>query len=105
MSKVLDIQPNQFKSEVIDFAGKVVVDFYGPKCGPCQTMVPLLDELADEYANEVKFVKVDATQSYKLAAEHGVTTVPTFMLFDNGEKQKRESGTKTKIAFYKWIDS
>ncbi len=73
-----------FHSEVIDFNGKVMVDFWAEWCGPCHMLSPILDEIANEKP-DVKIVKVDADSESDLAAEHNINSLPTVLIFDKGK--------------------
>lgn len=82
----LHLSAENFKQEVLEAKGKVLVDFFATWCGPCRMMSPIVDQLADELA-DVKVCKVDIDQAEALATEYGVEVVPTFIVFENGEEQ------------------
>lgn len=73
----LHLNAENFKQEVLEAKGKVLVDFFATWCGPCRMMSPIVDQLADELA-DVKVCKVDIDQAEALATEYGVEVVPTF---------------------------
>ena len=77
----LHLSAENFKQEVLEAKGKVLVDFFATWCGPCRMMSPIVDQLADELA-DVKVCKVDIDQAEALATEYGVEVVPTFIVFD-----------------------
>jgi thioredoxin 1 len=81
---VLSIKKDDFKKEVLDYQGVVLVDFYAEWCGPCKIMGPIIDELTDEIKN-VKFVKVNVDESPDLSSEYSVFSIPTFVLFKEGK--------------------
>ena len=83
----LHLSAENFKQEVLEAKGKVLVDFFATWCGPCRMMSPIVDQLADELA-DVKVCKVDIDQAEALATEYGVEVVPTFIVFENGEAVK-----------------
>ena len=87
----LHLSAENFKQEVLEAKGKVLVDFFATWCGPCRMMSPIVDQLADELA-DVKVCKVDIDQAEALATEYGVEVVPTFIVFENGEAVKSVSG-------------
>ena len=91
----LHLNAENFKQEVLEAKGKVLVDFFATWCGPCRMMSPIVDQLADELA-DVKVCKVDIDQAEALATEYGVEVVPTFIVFENGESVKSVSGVIPK---------
>ncbi len=91
----LHLSAENFKQEVLEAKGKVLVDFFATWCGPCRMMSPIVDQLADELA-DVKVCKVDIDQAEELATEYGVEVVPTFIVFENGEAVKSVSGVMPK---------
>lgn len=72
----------------------VLVDFSAEWCGPCKTMVPVLDQVKQELGERVKVVKIDVDQNEALAAAYAVRGVPTLMIFKNGKQVWRESGVR-----------
>ena len=91
----LHLSAENFKQEVLEAKGKVLVDFFATWCGPCRMMSPIVDQLADELA-DVKVCKVDIDQAEALATEYGVEVVPTFIVFEIGEAVKSVSGVMPK---------
>ena len=91
----LHLSAENFKQEVLEAKGKVLVDFFATWCGPCRMMSPIVDQLADELA-DVKVCKVDIDQAESLATEYGVEVVPTFIVFENVEAVKSVSGVMPK---------
>ena len=89
-----------FAAEVLDNANPVLVDFWAPWCGPCRMMGPVLEELAGEYEGKVEFCKVNVDDEGELAEKYGVVSIPSIMLFKNGEVVNRSVGAvpKAKIA-------
>lgn len=74
----------------------VVTDFYAEWCGPCKTQSPILKELAQEYGNKVKVIKVDVDRNPEVAMRYHVQAVPTLMIFKKGQVRFRHSGLLTK---------
>lgn len=82
-----------FEAEVLGHTGTpVVVDFHATWCGPCKVLAPIVDRFADEFEGKVKVGKIDTDQAPKTAAKYGVTSIPTVMVFENGEKKASRMG-------------
>lgn len=79
--------------------GNVVVDFYGPNCGPCKSVSPVIDTLAQQYAGKVLFVKVNVDKFPDLSRKFSIKGVPTFYIFKDGQKVDSFSGARNKQAF------
>ncbi|WP_459479234.1 thioredoxin [Clostridium saccharoperbutylacetonicum] len=78
------VESSEFKKEIE--SGVTVVDFFATWCGPCKMLAPVLEQLATEMEGKAKFIKVDIDQSSDLANEFKILSVPTMMIFKNGEK-------------------
>ena len=90
---VHSISQDAFEAEVLKAEQPVLVDFFATWCGPCKRMAPILDQLSgSEYGERVKFVKVDVDEAPQLSAEHGIMSVPTLMIFKNGEQVYKQPG-------------
>lgn len=93
----LHLEAADFKKEVLEAKGKVLVDFFATWCGPCQMLSPIIDQLANE-VTDVKICKVDIDKAEELTNEYGVEVVPTLILFENGDVLKSVSGVMAKPA-------
>jgi len=84
MSNVVEVNSEQFVSEVEHYEGKVLVDFYAPWCGPCKMIAPIVEQISTEF-DELKVVKVNADNAQELMAKFGIRGIPTLLLIENGE--------------------
>ncbi len=89
---LVDITKNNFKSEVEDSDLPVLVDIFSPTCGPCRALLPVLDELSNEFDGKIKFVKINSAVSQELAQMFEVRAVPTLIFIDNGKIIDRSIG-------------
>jgi thioredoxin 1 len=96
MSKLVEINEATFDTEVLRSPLPVLVDFYAAHCPPCRTMVPVLEQLAEEVEGRAKVVKADASESPDLAQEFRISAVPTFLIFKAGKVVYRTVGAKSK---------
>lgn len=103
MTKVLQITDEQFQTEVLDFDGLALVDFWAPWCGPCKQIGPVLDEISLDKTN-VKIVKINVDDNPEVASEFGIRSIPTLILFKGGKKVDTKLGALSKIALTEWID-
>ena len=100
------VNSSEFKSEVLDHKGVVLVDFFATWCGPCKALTPIVDKLSEEMSGKVKIVKVDIDENSALATEYRVMSVPTMKLFKDGEVVERlvglrpESELRDKLNYY-----
>jgi thioredoxin 1 len=102
MIKKIDV--NLFKNEVLEEKDKlIVVDFYADWCGPCRLTSPIIDELANEF-KQVKFVKINVDENPQLANQYSVFSIPTFLLFKNGEIVDQLIGAAGKERFISLIN-
>lgn len=97
------VDNNSFKSEVLDAAEPVVVDFWADWCGPCKMIAPSLDEIATEMNGKIKVAKLNIDENPALAAQYGVRSIPTLMLFKGGEVADMKVGAAPKTALSAWI--
>ena len=99
MSNVKEVTDTTFESEVVQSKTPVLIDFYATWCGPCKMMAPIIDDIAREYNGKLKVVKVDVDESGETAATYGVTAMPTFVVFKDGQEVWRRLGAAPKAAF------
>jgi thioredoxin 1 len=102
VSKVSDAN---FEAEVLKSAEPVVVDFWAEWCGPCRMIAPALDEIAGSMQGKVKIVKLNVDENPATAAKYGIMSIPTLMIFKNGEMASRQIGAAPKQKLEQWITS
>jgi thioredoxin 1 len=88
-----------FDDEVLQSSEPVLVDFWAPWCGPCRMLMPTIEQLSDEFAGKVKIGKVNTDENQGTAASYGITSIPTVMLFKNGEMVDKVVGAPGKDHF------
>ena len=97
-----------FKRDVLDAQGLVLVDFWATWCQPCKMMAPILDDLADDLRNDVLVYKVDADAESDLVQEYAIASIPTILIFSRGQVVHTVVGAKPKPALLKalveWLD-
>jgi thioredoxin len=96
-----DVTEATFEDEVLKSEKPVVVDFWAEWCGPCHAVAPVLDKIAEERGDEIKLVKVDIDQEQGLAMRYGIASIPTIVLFKDGEPAAAAVGAQPKTALEK----
>ena len=94
-----DVTDATFQQEVLEADGPIVVDFWAPWCGPCRAVEPILEQLAEENAGRVRFVKLNIDDNVVTAARYGVLSIPTSILFEGGEEREKVMGTYPRSRF------
>ena len=98
------VDKNNFKADVLGAHEPVVVDFWAEWCGPCKMIAPSLEEIAKELGAKVKVAKLNIDENPELAAEYGVRSIPTLMIFKGGEVADIKVGALPKTALSHWIN-
>ena len=93
---MIHITSQNFKEEVLQSDLPVLVDFWAPWCGPCRMLAPGLEEFAQEQAGKVKVAKVNVDEEMELAAQFQVASIPTLILFRDGQAFRRSVGAQPK---------
>jgi|ERR671915_2134931 thioredoxin 1 len=101
---VKPVTEQSFKLEVLQSDRPVLVDFYADWCGPCQTIKPILEELAQEYVGRVDVRRVDVDENQGLAQQYGVRGIPTLLLFKDGQARETVVGLRSKSQLVELID-
>jgi thioredoxin 1 len=96
MSNLPNVSTDTFEREVIEATTPVLVDFGAVWCGPCKMLDPVVEELAGDWGDKVKVVKVDVDHNPDLAIQYQVLGVPTLILFKGGQPAERQSGFQPK---------
>jgi len=96
MGNVLALNDSNFDAEVLRSDQPVLVDFWAPWCGPCRMIAPIVEQLSAENSGKAKIAKLNVDDSPNLAASYGVNSIPTVMIFKNGEVVDRFVGVQAK---------
>ena len=96
MSNVIETDDSNFESEVLKSDIPVIVDFWAPWCGPCKAIAPILEQISDEQGDKIKIVKVNVDDNQKYAADFGIRSIPTLLIFNKGELKNQIVGSIPK---------
>jgi thioredoxin 1 len=96
--KIVQIEGDNWQTEVMDSTIPVLVDFWAEWCGPCRAVAPILDELADEMDGQVKMAKVDVDSNQQLAGQFNIRSIPTLLIVKEGVVQEQMVGAMNKAA-------
>ena len=100
---MLTLTKENFAQEVLQSDRPVLVDFWATWCGPCKMMMPIVEEIATEYAGKLVVAKVDTASSPGTAARFGIRHIPTILFFKNGEVVEKQVGATPKTALVERI--
>jgi thioredoxin 1 len=92
------VTESTFEQEVLSSETPVLVDFWAEWCGPCHAVAPILDKIVEERAGELKLVKVNIDEEQNLAERYGIASIPTMVLFKDGEPAAAAIGAQPKTA-------
>lgn len=104
---VQELSGETFETDVLQSSEPVLVDFWAPWCGPCRKLAPVIDELATEYQGSVKVAKlnIDPVENQPIAAKYGIHSIPTVILFKDGQPVQTLQGLQPKAQFKAALDS
>ena len=92
---MVEINSDNFEQEVLHSSEPVLIDFWGPECGPCLALMPKVEALTERYGDKVKITKIEAPKNRRLCLTLKVLSLPTFLFYKNGEEVDRLSGDVT----------
>ncbi|ACZ37587.1 thioredoxin [Sphaerobacter thermophilus] len=104
MSKPVTVSDATFDQEVLKSDVPVLVDFWAVWCGPCRMVAPILDEIAEEKAGSLKVAKVNVDENARVAAQLGITSIPTLILYKDGQPVERIIGAHPKQRLLQQIE-
>ena len=101
----IHLTDSSFEKEVLQEKGVVLVDFWGPWCGPCRMLGPVIEELAEEYDGKAKICKINTDEATEKSVEYKISSIPTIIIFKNGEQKTVLNGLQSKEELQKQIDA
>lgn len=104
MGQPVTVTDDSFEAEVLQSDVPVVVDFWATWCGPCKMIAPILDEVASEYGEKAKIVKLDVDNNQQTAAKYNIMSIPSLLFFKNGEIVDQVVGALTKAQLAQRLD-
>lgn len=97
------VTDESFESDVLKASGTVVVDFWAEWCGPCKMIAPALEEISEEMGDQVKITKLNIDENQNVAMKYGVRSIPTLIMFKDGEPIATQVGAAPKNKLADWI--
>jgi len=104
MSQIRHVTDDDFEQEVLNSDQPVLVDYWAEWCGPCKMIAPVLEEVADEYDDKIRVVKLNIDENPNTPPKYGIRGIPTLMLFKNGNVEATKVGAVSKSQLTAFID-
>lgn len=101
---LLHVSDDEFETQVLNSKLPVLVDFWAPWCGPCRMLGPIIEDLSKEYDGRMLFAKVNTDENPETPGQYGIMSIPSLLLFKDGELVGRTVGMRPKPALKQWID-
>ncbi|WP_186397166.1 thioredoxin [Stappia sp. TSB10GB4] len=99
------VTDESFEADVLQASGTVVVDFWAEWCGPCKMIAPALEEISEEMSGQVKIAKLNIDENQNMAMKYGVRSIPTLILFKDGQPVSTQIGAAPKNKLAAWIQT
>jgi thioredoxin 1 len=101
---LLHVSDDDFETQVLKAELPVLVDFWAPWCGPCRMLGPIIEDLSKDYEGQVVFAKMNTDENPGTPGQYGIMSIPSLLLFKDGELVSRAVGMRPKPALKQWID-
>ena len=104
MTEIINLNNENFEKSINDSEKPIIVDFWAEWCGPCKMLTPIIEELASELHSKIIFAKVNLDENQDLAMKYSIRSIPSLLLFLNGELKDTKIGLVSKEDLKIWID-